>query len=245
MEPVPEPPPLTFAGLLRELRAQAGLTQDGLASAASLSPRSISDLERGINLTTRQETARLLAAGARPDWPGQGRLRSRGSSGHCPASAAAPTGRSGRGDPDPASRHWRIHRAGVGAETARGLGGEYSQVRRRGGDSRHWRHGGRGQDRARRACRAPACRNDSLTGRCSCHCTRTRQGSGQPILARPWPACCLRRESRPGRSRLAWKSAAACGATGWRESACSSCSTTRPGTTRCGSYCPAPPAAWS
>lgn len=62
MEPVPEPPPLTFAGLLRELRAQAGLTQDGLASAASLSPRSISDLERGINLTTRRETARLLAA---------------------------------------------------------------------------------------------------------------------------------------------------------------------------------------
>jgi predicted ATPase/DNA-binding XRE family transcriptional regulator len=50
-----------FAGLLRQLRADAGLTQEELAEAASLSPRSISDLERGINLTARRETARLLA----------------------------------------------------------------------------------------------------------------------------------------------------------------------------------------
>ena len=52
---------LGFAGLLRRLRADAGLTQEELADAASLSPRSISDLERGINLTARRETARLLA----------------------------------------------------------------------------------------------------------------------------------------------------------------------------------------
>ena len=50
-----------FAGLLRQLRADAGLTQEELAEAARLSPRSISDLERGINLTARRETARLLA----------------------------------------------------------------------------------------------------------------------------------------------------------------------------------------
>ena len=50
-----------FAGLLRQLRDDAGLTQEELAEAASLSPRSISDLERGVNLTTRKETARLLA----------------------------------------------------------------------------------------------------------------------------------------------------------------------------------------
>ncbi len=50
-----------FAGLLRQLRANAGLTQEELADAATLSPRSISDLERGINLTARKETARLLA----------------------------------------------------------------------------------------------------------------------------------------------------------------------------------------
>jgi tetratricopeptide (TPR) repeat protein/transcriptional regulator with XRE-family HTH domain len=54
-------PPVTLAGLLRKLRADARLTQEQLAEAASLSPRAVSDLERGINLTARKETARLLA----------------------------------------------------------------------------------------------------------------------------------------------------------------------------------------
>jgi len=52
---------MTFGGLLRQLRTDAGLTQEELAEAASLSPRSVSDLERGINLTARKDTARLLA----------------------------------------------------------------------------------------------------------------------------------------------------------------------------------------
>ena len=56
-----EQPGQGFAGLLRELRAEAGLTQEELAAAARLSPRSVSDLERGIHRTARQETARLLA----------------------------------------------------------------------------------------------------------------------------------------------------------------------------------------
>ncbi len=58
---MPEPSAQAFGELLRELRVDAGLTQEELAAAASLSPRSISDLERGINLTARRETARLLA----------------------------------------------------------------------------------------------------------------------------------------------------------------------------------------
>ena len=53
-------PALGFAGLLRQLRAEAGLTQEELAEAASLSPRSVSDLERGINRTARKDTAVLL-----------------------------------------------------------------------------------------------------------------------------------------------------------------------------------------
>jgi tetratricopeptide (TPR) repeat protein/transcriptional regulator with XRE-family HTH domain len=57
-----EQPELSFAGLLRRLRDDAGLTQEELAEAASLSPRSVSDLERGVNLTARHETARLLAS---------------------------------------------------------------------------------------------------------------------------------------------------------------------------------------
>ena len=56
-----EQPVLEFAGLLRQLRAAAGLTQEELAEAAGLSPRSVSDLERGINRTARKDTAGLLA----------------------------------------------------------------------------------------------------------------------------------------------------------------------------------------
>src|SRR6516164_3908696 len=56
-----ERPGLGFAGLLRLLRAEAGLTQEELAEAAGLSPRSVSDLERGINRTARKDTAVLLS----------------------------------------------------------------------------------------------------------------------------------------------------------------------------------------
>jgi len=40
-----EQPALGFAGLLRQLRTEARLTQEELAEAASVSPRSVSDLE--------------------------------------------------------------------------------------------------------------------------------------------------------------------------------------------------------
>ena len=48
----------------RAAAAAAGrgrLTQEELAEAAQLSPRSVSDLERGINRTARKDTAELLA----------------------------------------------------------------------------------------------------------------------------------------------------------------------------------------
>jgi transcriptional regulator with XRE-family HTH domain len=60
---------LGFGGLLRQLRAVAGLTQEELAEAASLSPRSVSDLERGVNRTARRETAELLAGALGLDGP--------------------------------------------------------------------------------------------------------------------------------------------------------------------------------
>ena len=56
-----ERPALGFGGLLRQLRAEALLTQEELAGAARLSPRSVSDLERGVNRTARKDTAELLA----------------------------------------------------------------------------------------------------------------------------------------------------------------------------------------
>ena len=52
---------LGFGGLLRQLRDEAGLTQEELAEAAGLSSRSVSDLERGIHRTARKDTAELLA----------------------------------------------------------------------------------------------------------------------------------------------------------------------------------------
>jgi len=58
---VAEQPGLSFAVLLRQLRVKALLTQEELAEAASVSPRSVSDLERGINRTARKDTALLLA----------------------------------------------------------------------------------------------------------------------------------------------------------------------------------------
>ena len=54
-------PELSFAGLLRQLRAEAKLTQEELAEAAGLSPRSISDLERGVSRTAHKDTGVLLA----------------------------------------------------------------------------------------------------------------------------------------------------------------------------------------
>ena len=60
-EAVSEQQELSFAGLLRQLRAEAKLTQEELAEAAGLSPRSVSDLERGVNRTARKDTALLLA----------------------------------------------------------------------------------------------------------------------------------------------------------------------------------------
>jgi predicted ATPase/DNA-binding CsgD family transcriptional regulator/DNA-binding XRE family transcriptional regulator len=56
-----EQPASGFAGLLRQLRAEAQLTQQELATAAGVSPRSVSDLERGINRTARKDTAVQLA----------------------------------------------------------------------------------------------------------------------------------------------------------------------------------------
>ena len=54
-------PPVTFASLLRKLRTGAGLTQEELAEAASVSVRSVRDLERGRVATPQKETVRLLA----------------------------------------------------------------------------------------------------------------------------------------------------------------------------------------
>ena len=61
--------PLSFAGVLRGLRIEAGLTQEELAEAAGLTSRAISYLERGEVATPRKETVRLLADALRLTGP--------------------------------------------------------------------------------------------------------------------------------------------------------------------------------
>jgi transcriptional regulator with XRE-family HTH domain len=85
-----------FGELLRQLRTGADLTQEELAAAAGLSPRSVSDLERGVNLTARRDTARLLAdalglAGERRA-EFEAAARGRAAAGQAPASPAAAGG---------------------------------------------------------------------------------------------------------------------------------------------------------
>ncbi len=67
--PVAEQAGLGFGGLLRQLRNDAGLTQEELAEAARISQRAVSDLERGINRTARKDTALLLAGALGLDGP--------------------------------------------------------------------------------------------------------------------------------------------------------------------------------
>jgi tetratricopeptide (TPR) repeat protein/transcriptional regulator with XRE-family HTH domain len=54
-------PELSFAGLLRQLRAEARLTQEELAEAAGVSVGSVSSLERGVTRTAHKDTGVLLA----------------------------------------------------------------------------------------------------------------------------------------------------------------------------------------
>jgi transcriptional regulator with XRE-family HTH domain len=58
-----------FAELLQRLRVRTGMTQEELAAAAEVSPRTVSDLERGINRTARRDTAELLAGALRLTGP--------------------------------------------------------------------------------------------------------------------------------------------------------------------------------
>jgi tetratricopeptide (TPR) repeat protein/transcriptional regulator with XRE-family HTH domain len=54
-------PPVTFAGLLRQLRTAAGLTQEELAAAAGVGLRTVGDVERGVVTSPQKDTVRLLA----------------------------------------------------------------------------------------------------------------------------------------------------------------------------------------
>ena len=90
-----------FGGLLRQLRDEAGLTQDELAEAAQVSQRAVSDLERGINRTARKDTAMLLADSLGLDGPAR-ELFVAAARGRVPAAEVLAAGQAGAGGRRPA-----------------------------------------------------------------------------------------------------------------------------------------------
>jgi transcriptional regulator with XRE-family HTH domain len=108
-------PALDFAGLLRQLRGQAGLTQEELAEAAGLSPRAVSDLERGIHRTARKDTALLLAGALGVDGAAR-ELFVAAARGRAPAADVLAVGSGARG-----AAGWAGVQAGLPGSPYRGL----------------------------------------------------------------------------------------------------------------------------
>src|SRR2546421_10007084 len=82
----------TFGDLLRRYRLAAGLTQEELAGRAQISPRAISDLERGARNRPWRETIQLLASALKLDASERAQLEAaaRQSGSTAPAEPAAP-----------------------------------------------------------------------------------------------------------------------------------------------------------
>ena len=182
--------------LLRQLRAEARLTQEELAEAAGLSPRSVSDLERGIHRTAHKDTAVLLADALGLAGPVRG-LFVAAARGAAPAAEvlAARQRRAPGAFAAAATRTLPRDIAaftGRQAELAQLLGAIDGAGRRRrgGGHSRDRRDGRDRQDHLRGARGAPARRSVSRMGSSSCRCTPTPPGSGRLTPPMRWPACC-------------------------------------------------------
>ena len=128
-----------------------------------MSPRSVSDLERGINRTARKDTAVLLAGAL--GLAGQARelfvaaARGRAPAGEALAAAGrgAAAGVGGGGHPDAAARYRQLHRPPGRARAADGAVGGGGRGGGGGGvDPRDRRDGRDRQDHLRGARRAPA-----------------------------------------------------------------------------------------
>jgi tetratricopeptide (TPR) repeat protein/transcriptional regulator with XRE-family HTH domain len=120
-------PPAGFAGVLRGLRAGAGLTQEQLAEAAGLNPRTISDLERGLATTPHKDTVRLLADALRLGGSARVDFEAAARGGVAPGRARGPGVAATRTLPrDIASFTGRRHELAELADAAEGAGGVVS-----------------------------------------------------------------------------------------------------------------------
>jgi tetratricopeptide (TPR) repeat protein/transcriptional regulator with XRE-family HTH domain len=123
---VAEVPP-AFAGVLRGLRTEAGLTQEELAQAAGLTSRAISYLERGEVSTPRRETVRLLADALKLTGPARTKFEAAARGRAAPGAAGAEEVAATRTLPrDIASFTGRQRELAELAEAAAGSGGVVS-----------------------------------------------------------------------------------------------------------------------
>ena len=248
--PVAEQAGPGFGGLLRQLRDEAGLTQEELAEAASLSPRSISDLERGINLTARKETARLLAGAlglagpsARPV-RGGGRAGARRRARLLAAGSGPPAARRRR---PPGRCRVTSPASPAGPASSEQLTGARWPMRPRGGGvvGIHAIGGMAGIGKTTLAVHAA----HRLAGQfpdgqiflpLHAHTPGQRPVDPADALA----SLLLTAGVAPGRSRRGWMRGRDAGGITWRARRCCWCSMTRPGMSRSGRCCRAPPGAW-
>jgi tetratricopeptide (TPR) repeat protein/transcriptional regulator with XRE-family HTH domain len=122
-------PPVTFAGLLRTLRAQAQLTQEELAEASGVRPRTVSDLERGVATTPQRETIRRLADALQLSGPPRAQFEAVARGRVVPATAsgsAAATRTLPRDVPSFTGRHQELQELVGVAAGAAGSGGVVS-----------------------------------------------------------------------------------------------------------------------
>lgn len=109
-------PTLTFAEVLRHMRAEAGLTQEELARKAGLTPQAVGSLERGVRTRPYPQTVRALADALGLGDDAAARLRAAVPSRHAavrstaaeagPAQTSMPFGVPSQGQVlDPASPH--------------------------------------------------------------------------------------------------------------------------------------------
>jgi transcriptional regulator with XRE-family HTH domain len=186
---------LSFAGLLRQLRAEARLTQEELAEAAGLSPRSVSDLERGIHATAHKDNAGLLVGVLGLAGPAR-ELFIAAARGKAPASEvlAARQAEAARAFAAAATRALPRDIAsftGRQAELTR-LMGALDDLSASGGVVGIHAIGGMAGSARPPLWYTPRTgwSKGSPMGSSSCRCTPTPPGSGQLTRPTRWPACC-------------------------------------------------------
>ena len=240
---------VTFAALLRRLRTEAGLTQEELAESAGLSARSVSDLERGVAVTARKDTARLLADALR--LTGAVRegfeavARGRAVADASPASPRYPAAASVRQRPRPGRCRGTSPRSPAGAGNWPSLSARWARPVRAGWWTSMPSAGWPGSERPRSRCMPrTGWRRGSPMGRSSCRCTGTRPGSGRWTRPTRSPACCRPRASPPPRFRPGWRRGPTCGVIIWPASSCCWYSMTPPTASRCAHCCRVPRGAW-